>query len=74
MALIKIASTHKEAMQKTAAIYGVTALFYTNEMNPEVLTVDVQIDDLELMFYFASGVQIEIENERERRINEMLKP
>jgi hypothetical protein len=71
LALIKIDATHKDAVQKTAAIYGVNVEFYTNEKNPEMLTVDVQISDLEMMFYFAQGVQIEIETQREKKLESL---
>jgi hypothetical protein len=71
MALIKIDATHKDAVAKTSAIYGVNVEFYTNEKNPEMLTVDVQISDLEMMFYFAQGVQIEIETLREKKLESL---
>lgn len=69
MALIKIDANHKDALAKVAAEYGFLVEFYTNEENPLMLTVDVPIYDPEMMFYFASGVQIEIEMQREKKLD-----
>jgi hypothetical protein len=73
MALIKIDATHKDAIAKVAATYGVQVEFFTNERNPALLTVDIHIADLELMFSFASGVRIEVEMQQVKHLENLYK-